>query len=357
MKARGFRFSFTPLAGVLFTFPSRYYALSVAVRIQPWIVVDPDSGRVPRAPPYSGTAPARRTGFAYGAVTLCGGAVRLLPLPFRFLANSPGHPRAALQPRQKRFGLLPVRSPLLGESLLISFPALLRWFTSRSVASAPYLIQAFGWRNRFRRVAPFGNPGIKGRSLLPLDFRGLPRPSSPDGPKASASGLLSLGHIAPSARSKLALSRKAFFLRFLFVFPSLVVSKNTRRARRRLLETRGFEPLTSGLQSRRSSQLSHAPEKKASSGKAGKRKRTAFSEGGSSCTPAACLSLRKEVIQPHLPVRLPCYDFTPLTKRAFDTAPLAVGLAASGALHSDGVTGGVYEARERIHRAVLMRDY
>ena len=71
----------------------------------------------------------------------------------------------------------------------------------------------------------------------------------------------------------------------------------------------------------------------------------------------AFLSLRKEVIQPHLPVRLPCYDFTPLTKRAFDTVPLAVGLAASGALHSDGVTGGVYKARERIHRAVLMRDY
>ena len=32
------------------------------------------------------------------------------------------------------------------------------------------------------------------------------------------------------------------------------------------------------------------------------------------------LSLRKEVIQPHLPVRLPCYDFTLLTKRTFDGA-------------------------------------
>ena len=144
MKVHGFRFCFTPLAGVLFTFPSRYYALSVAVRIQPWIVVDPDSGRVPRAPPYSGTAPARRTGFAYGAVTLCGGAVRLLPLPFRFLANSPGHPRAALQPRQKRFGLLPVRSPLLGESLLISVPELLRWFTSLSVAPVHYIFMHSG---------------------------------------------------------------------------------------------------------------------------------------------------------------------------------------------------------------------
>ena len=71
----------------------------------------------------------------------------------------------------------------------------------------------------------------------------------------------------------------------------------------------------------------------------------------------SCLSLRKEVIQPHLPVRLPCYDFTPLTKHTFDRALLAVRLPASGILDSDGVTGGVYKARERIHRAVLMRDY
>ena len=74
-------------------------------------------------------------------------------------------------------------------------------------------------------------------------------------------------------------------------------------------------------------------------------------------TGAPIPSRRKEVIQPHLPVRLPCYDFTPLAARAFDGGPLAVGLPASGPLHSDGVTGGVYKARERIHRAVLMRDY
>ena len=67
--------------------------------------------------------------------------------------------------------------------------------------------------------------------------------------------------------------------------------------------------------------------------------------------------LRKEVIQPHLPVRLPCYDFTPLTRRTLGTAPLSVRLATSGASGSDGVTGGVYKARERIHRAMLMRDY
>src|SRR6202007_549711 len=32
--------------------------------------------------------------------------------------------------------------------------------------------------------------------------------------------------------------------------------------------------------------------------------------------------------------------------------PLAVRLTASGAAHSHGVTGGVYKARERIHRGV-----
>ena len=69
------------------------------------------------------------------------------------------------------------------------------------------------------------------------------------------------------------------------------------------------------------------------------------------------LFLKKEVIQPHLPVRLPCYDFTPLTKRTFGMVLLAVRLTTSGTPHSDGVTGGVYKARERIHRTVLMCDY
>ena len=69
------------------------------------------------------------------------------------------------------------------------------------------------------------------------------------------------------------------------------------------------------------------------------------------------LFLKKEVIQPHLPVRLPCYDFTPLTERTFGMVLLAVRLTTSGTPHSDGVTGGVYKARERIHRTVLMCDY
>ena len=69
-----------------------------------------------------------------------------------------------------------------------------------------------------------------------------------------------------------------------------------------------------------------------------------------------CL-LRKEVIQPHLPIRLPCYDFTPIIEPTFGRAPLAVRLRTSGVPDSHGVTGGVYKARERIHRGMLIRDY
>ena len=66
---------------------------------------------------------------------------------------------------------------------------------------------------------------------------------------------------------------------------------------------------------------------------------------------------RKEVIQPHLPIRLPCYDFTPVANPTFGSALLAVKLLTSGITGSHGVTGGVYKARERIHRGMLIRDY
>ena len=66
---------------------------------------------------------------------------------------------------------------------------------------------------------------------------------------------------------------------------------------------------------------------------------------------------RKEVIQPHLPVRLPCYDFTPITDPTLDACLLAVSLAASGVADFRGVTGGVYKTRERIHRGVLTHGY
>ena len=67
--------------------------------------------------------------------------------------------------------------------------------------------------------------------------------------------------------------------------------------------------------------------------------------------------LRKEVIQPHLPIRLPCYDLTPIIEPTFDCSLLAVRIQASGLPDFHGLTGGVYKARERIHRGMLIRDY
>ena len=66
---------------------------------------------------------------------------------------------------------------------------------------------------------------------------------------------------------------------------------------------------------------------------------------------------RKEVIQPHLPVRLPCYDFVPITNPTFDGCLLAVGPPASGVIGFHDVTGGVYKAREHIHRRMLTGGY
>ena len=103
---------------------------------------------------------------------------------------------------------------------------------------------------------------------------------------------------------------------------------------------------------------------------AGCRRRVGTGSPGGSSRPQGilgeqvlnCFSLkkylpRKEVIQPHVPVRLPCYDFTPLTLHTFGASPQTVGPATSGADDSGGVTGGVYKARERIHRGMLIRDY
>jgi hypothetical protein len=68
-------------------------------------------------------------------------------------------------------------------------------------------------------------------------------------------------------------------------------------------------------------------------------------------------TLRKEVIQPQVLLRLPCYDFTPITSHTLDGYPLAVELPASSTTGFRDVTGGVYKARERIHRCLLISDY
>ena len=108
----------------------------------------------------------------------------------------------------------------------------------------------------------------------------------------------------------------------------------------------GFEPTTPALSRRCSNRLSYRP----------------LSLSFLQPTSVSALtqirgSSGKEVIQPHLPIRLPCYDFTPVMNPAVVTVLLAVRLATSGKTHSHGVTGGVYKTRERIHRGMLIRDY
>src|SRR5215475_4000118 len=104
----------------------------------------------------------------------------------------------------------------------------------------------------------------------------------------------------------------------------------------------GVEPTTPALSRRCSNQLSYRPVRLArecTADKCGREKRQVIFS-------------RKEVIQPHLPVRLPCYDFTPVMKLTVVSALLAVRQPASGEPHSHGVTGGVYKTRERIHRDI-----
>ena len=69
------------------------------------------------------------------------------------------------------------------------------------------------------------------------------------------------------------------------------------------------------------------------------------------------VSFRKEVIQPQVPLRLPCYDLVPIIELTLGTSPLAVSIVTSGPPNFRGLTGGVYKAQEHIHRGMLTRDY
>ena len=103
--------------GVLFTVPSRYYSLSVHISVSPWRVVPPASHKISRVSRYSGYCPAH-------VLTPTGLSPSLAQFPnwFCFVCVLAGSP----QPRigfPSRFGLCPVRSPLLGVSISFSLPA------------------------------------------------------------------------------------------------------------------------------------------------------------------------------------------------------------------------------------------
>jgi hypothetical protein len=113
----------------------------------------------------------------------------------------------------------------------------------------------------------------------------------------------------------------------------------------------GVEPATSPLSGVRSNQLSYRPKTVP-----GLQALCLVSLCGYSAASTRQIVI-KEVIQPQVPLRLPCYDFTPVIDHTVVNALPKVKLSTSGAANSHGVTGGVYKARERIHRDMLIRDY
>ena len=88
-----------------------------------------------------------------------------------------------------------------------------------------------------------------------------------------------------------------------------------------------------------------------------KQRRGYLPRGEALPTLIVSFTLRKEVIQPQVLLRLPCYDFTPITTHTLDGYLPKVESPASSTNSFRDVTGGVYKARERIHRGMLIRDY
>ncbi len=111
------------------------------------------------------------------------------------------------------FGLFPVRSPLLGESLLFSFPTGTKMFQFPALAS----IKMDDIPSECR-VVPFGNLWIKGYLHLPEAYRSLSRPSSPPRAKASAmrpcllSFKLTFSHIYTIAKVLIAAKRTVRYI-------------------------------------------------------------------------------------------------------------------------------------------------
>ena len=174
MRAHGFRFSFTPLSGVLFTFPSRYSStigLPGVLSLGGWCRRFRTGLLRPRPTQGSGLVGPR---FGYGAVTPCGAPFQASS-PTLASSSSPAlQPRARLDARG--LGWPPFARRYSGGHSCFPLLRLLGCFGSPG--SPP---SWDGCRASARRVSPFGHPRILGCSRLPAAYRRLPRPSSPPG--------------------------------------------------------------------------------------------------------------------------------------------------------------------------------
>ena len=330
MQAYGFRNCFTPLRGVLFTFPSRYsYAigLSRVFSLAGW------TRRI-----HAGLHVSRATqGTAMLRLASCKGlspAVAGLSRPFHS-QDSCNH--AALLPPGGRnlrgLGCAPFARHYWGYHCCFLFLRVLRCFSSPG--SPPHhadTMPSAWW------VVPFGNPRIKGHLRLPAAYRSLSRPSSPVRAQASTvcpDFLFAIMTAAPKKGghhgSVYCLSRSTSRrIQYIYII--------CRAARVKLYSCL--------LQHVKDRYIVHRPR----SSRKGGTVPSCTRRHVSAVFPMSRRALsRKEVFQPHLPVRLPCYDLAPITGFALGRSSRR---RTSGAPGFHGLTGGVYKARERIHRAM-----
>ena len=278
--------------GVLFTFPSRYWfaiGLQGVFSLGGWSRLFRAGFHVPRATRDAGwpaiSLPVRGCHPLWPAFPGRSGSSRS---PFADPTTPPG-------PRPRRFGLLPFRSPLLGESLacFLLLP-LLRCFSSRRSPTS-----------RCRIAAGFPHsdtPGSRAVCASPGSFaacRVLRRLLEPGHPPCAL--------VFFSSGAALLCAPPVSLSRMSMCVPPLCGAWWKWRSCHSRACRRGASPAGASRPS------------------------------------------RKEVFQPHLPVRLPCYDLAPVIRFALGRSSRS---RPSGAPDSHGLTGGVYKARERIHRAM-----
>ena len=209
-------------------------------------MVPADSRRIPRVPRYSGYHYAQSR-FAYRALTVCGGPFQGPSARDHDTITWSYYPDAAL--RQRRFGLFPVRSPLLGESLLFSLPGGTKMFQFPPLASLRGRDTAEAVGCPIRKSAGQGlfAPN-RGLSQLITSFI------------ASVSQGIRLAPFSTFFESSMQLlARKTVAHTFSCWFTTVSLVSICQRSfplKQRMVENIGFEPMTPCLQGRCSSQLS-----------------------------------------------------------------------------------------------------
>ena len=163
-------------------------------------MVLPDSHGIPRVPRYSGTCPASQPVFAYRALTVCGRPFQVVRLTGWFITRRPRGQAGPATPtcKARRFGLFRVRSPLLAESLLFSFPAGTEMVHFPALSSTAYVFS-----RRCPGITPGGFPHseIFGSTLvcslpkLIAACRVLHRLLAPRHPPYALSSLTTLGKL------------------------------------------------------------------------------------------------------------------------------------------------------------------